>query len=469
MQHVRRWCSAVGLLALALSPIIAQAQEPQAISAKNQFNPPAHDPFGVTTINQTNPKSSETPDIYGALASGSAAQCGSGIANWTTTSAALIPIVSCSLTFSEPGFVYLAASASLGIASESSSYEALFRLGADSISGDPGTDRWVNIYTDSSDGTDKNLAVSKIVGVTAGTHTFYFLGSRFSASGTVNLYNPILSVLYFPNSSPIKACNANLNGNWTTSSETLTEINSCSLNLPQAGHVYMNANASASFVNQAYEVETRLAIDTTNVAGSYRWTNIEADTGDGTDESVATSQLMPVTSGTHTFKYLAGRSTGTGTVNLFDPSLSIIYFPAGAVTALRCGQGGAGSWSSAVSTFSPLASCSMQTGNGVVFMDGNASAGLNAPTDAAWEGLFRFSIDGIGLANTDRWLNVYPDSGDGTDRVINSQGLALLPQGVHSFAFTGRRYAGTGTVHVFRPALIVLASPTKIFIPAAIK
>ncbi len=469
MQHVRRWCLAVSLLTLFLLPLTVQAQEPQPIPNKNQINPPAHDPFGVTTTQQTNPKSSAAPDVYGALASGSAAQCGSGIANWTTISASLVPIVSCSLTFSESGFVYMAASASLGIASQSSSYEARFRLGGDNTSGDPGLDRWVNIYTDSSDGTDKNLAVSKIVGVTAGTHTFYFLGSRYSTSGTVNLYNPVLSVLYFPSSSNIKACNANIDGNWTTTSDILSEINSCSLNLPQAGYVYMNANASASFVNQAYEVENRLATDTTNVVGSYRWTNIEIDTGDGTDESVASSQLVPVTSGNHTFKFLAGRRSGTGTVNLFDPSLSIIYFPAGSVSALNCGQGGLGNWSSTQSVFSTLASCSMTTGKGVVFMDGNASAGLNTSTDNAWEGLFRFSIDGIGLSNTDRWINVYPDSGDGTDRPINAHGLAVISQGVHSFAFTGQRFAGTGTAHVFRPSLIVLASPTKVYLPAAIK
>ena len=53
----------------------------------------------------------------------------------------------------------------------------------------------VNVYNDSGDGTDKSVALSVLKSVTAGTHTFYFLGSRYNGAGTVLLYDPTLTVI----------------------------------------------------------------------------------------------------------------------------------------------------------------------------------------------------------------------------------------------------------------------------------
>ena len=81
---------------------------------------------------------------------------------------------------------YITASSSLGVTT-GGNYEARFNLNVDSTSGNASMDRWINAYTDSADGTDKNVDVSWLTPVSAGKHTFYFLGARYNGAGTVQL------------------------------------------------------------------------------------------------------------------------------------------------------------------------------------------------------------------------------------------------------------------------------------------
>jgi hypothetical protein len=59
------------------------------------------------------------------------------------------------------------ASASLGVAT-GGNYEARFNLSIDSASGNAATDRWINAYTDATNGTDKNIANTYLAPVSAG-------------------------------------------------------------------------------------------------------------------------------------------------------------------------------------------------------------------------------------------------------------------------------------------------------------
>lgn len=452
-----------------------------ALGTKNATTPPASDLNGVTRSgpDAAGPKgdaaAAEPQTIAPATAGPSGwryVTCGAGGGGgWTTSSVSWQVIRSCAIDVPEAGFVYVDATASLGIASGSTAFEARFGLNIDNATGNSSTDRWVNIYTDSGDGTDKSVADTMIQSVSAGTHTIYFLGTRYNGSGTVQLYNPTLSVLYFPSSSTdVLACGVTSNTTWTTTSTSFQTIRSCTLNVPQSGFVYVSGTASVGLSDTAFESRFRVGIDTTSgTASSDRWVNVYTDGGDGTDETVATSLVAPVATGAHTFYFLGTRYNGTGTVQLYDPSLSVLYFPSPNVTVKVCGASGSDVWTNNTISYTVIRSCTLNAPRGgLAFLDANASAGLNASSAGnEWEGQFRFGIDNSssGTPGYDRWINVYTDSGDGTDRALALSGVASIGEGIHTFYFLGKRYNGAGTLRLYSPSLTVLIPGGATFLP----
>lgn len=452
---------------------------PPAPGTKNASSQPAADPSGQTVAQAAAPGSKNYDPQAQRTQEVSAAATGTGWrfnacgsiqdGGWTTTSAAFETIRSCTLTFPENGFVYMAASSSLGVAT-GGNYEARFNLNIDSTSGNINTDRWINAYTDATDGTDKNVELSWLAPVSAGEHTFYFLGARYNGAGTVQLYDPNLSVLYFPSSSgDVLACGSSGQLVWNTTETSFQAIRSCALNVPQSGFVYINATSSAGLASGGAPYEARFRLGVDNVAGtasSDRWVNVTTDAGDGTDEAVATSLLTSVAAGAHTFYFSGTRYNGTGPVQVYDPSLSVLYFPAPNVTAKVCGAGGSDTWTNSTTTYSIVRSCTLNVPrNGFAFIDASASAGLN-DTGAGndWEGQFRVGIDNdTGTSLSDRWVNVYTDSTDGTDRPVAMTGLFNISKGVHTFYFVGRRYAGNGTLRLYAPSLTVIVPGAREF------
>ena len=141
------------------------------------------DQAGAGTKNAADPQATpETaaPQIAGDSRSFMA--CGaSGNANWTTTSTAWQVIRSCTATFPEAGVVFINATA--GVARQDTAYEGQFGLNIDNAAaGIQSTNRWVNVYPDGGDGTDKSVATSLLLPISAGTHTFYFLGARYGVA-----------------------------------------------------------------------------------------------------------------------------------------------------------------------------------------------------------------------------------------------------------------------------------------------
>ncbi|HEY0601949.1 MAG TPA: hypothetical protein VGD58_03515 [Herpetosiphonaceae bacterium] len=450
-----------------------------APGSKNATTQPAHDPNGVTTSARPAPGSkNDSGDLSAAMEATAAPSgwrftaCGSiQDGGWTTTSASFEVIRSCTLTLPENGFVYMRGSSSLGVAT-GGNYEGRFNLNIDSTSGNAATDRWINGYTDATDGTDKNVEVTWLAPVSAGAHTFYFLGARYNGAGTVQLYDPSFSVLYFPSSSAdVLACGAAGNTVWNTSETSFQEIRSCGLNVPQSGFVYINGSSSAGLASggQPYEARFRLGVDAvTGTASSDRWVNVTTDSGDGTDEAVAVSLLTSVAAGAHTFYFSGTRYNGTGPVQLYDPTLSVLYFPAPNVTAKVCGAGGSDTWTNSTTSYSIIRSCTLNVpDNSFAFIDATASAGLN-DTGAGndWEGQFRIGVDNdTGSSIFDRWVNVYTDSTDGTDRPVSNGGIVNISKGVHTFYFVGRRYAGNGTLRLYSPSLTVIVPGATGYIP----
>ncbi|HEX6288627.1 MAG TPA: hypothetical protein VFZ66_05520 [Herpetosiphonaceae bacterium] len=454
---------------------------PPPPGSKNATTQPTHDPHGVTSSGPALPGTKNDDGDLSAASSAAAAgtgwrftACGTiQDGGWTTTSNSFETIRSCTLTLPENGFVYLIGSTALG--RNNGDFEARLNVSIDSASGNAATDRWINVYGDSGDGTDKNAQVTLLAPVSAGTHTFYFLGARYNGAGTLQLYDPSLSVLYFPGSSgDVLACGVASNTVWTTTADSFQEIRSCGLNVPKSGFVYLNGTTSAGLGSGgAYEGRFRLGVDTVSgTASSDRWVNVYTDSGDGTDEAVATSLLTSVSAGTHTFYFSGARYNGTGTVQLYDPSLSVLYFPAPNVTAKVCGAGGSDTWTNSTTTYSIIRSCTLNVpDNGFAFIDASASAGLNS-TGAGndWEGQFRVGVDNdTGSSLFDRWVNVYTDSGDGTDRIVAISGLVNISRGVHTFYFVGRRYAGNGTLRLYSPSLTVIVPGATHYIPMIAK
>jgi hypothetical protein len=477
--HVEDCVPPVGATAASGSSTVESAPEP---GSKNASAPPADDPLGVTTEGPAEPGSknydpaatgtekAESPAGWFFLACGAIQDGG-----WTTTSSSFETIRSCTLTVPENGFVYITGSTALGI--KDGNYEARLNVSIDSPSGNIGTDRWINAYTDGGDGTDKNIETTLLAPVSAGAHTFYFLAARYNGTGTVQLYDPSLSVLYLPASSDdVLACGASGNLVWNTTDTTFQAIRSCSLDAPQSGFVYVSGTASAGLASGGSPYEARYRIGVDNVSGtasSDRWVNVTTDTGDGTDEAMATSLLTSVAAGSHTFYFSATRYNGTGPLQVYDPSLVVLYFPAPNFTAKVCGAGGSDTWTNSTTSYSVIRSCTLNVPrNGFAFVSASASAGLNA-TGAGndWEGQFRIGVDNeTGSSLFDRWVNVYTDAGDGTDRPVAHSGIVNVSRGIHTFYYVGRRYAGTGTLRLYSPSItVIVPNSVTVFMPFAIR
>ncbi len=451
-----------------------------APGSKNATTQPAHDPNGITRYTPAAPGTKNFSDELSAAVDAEATSSPSGWrfsacgqirdGGWTTTSSSFEVIVSCTRTFPENGFVYIKASTSVGRAG--ADVEARLNVSVDSASGNTATDRWINVYGDSGDGTDKNVDVTLLAPVSAGEHTFNFLGARYNGTGTLQLYDPSLSVLYFPSSSAdVLACGASGNLIWKTAETSFQTIRNCALNVPKSGFVYISGSASAGLDSggAAYEARFRLGVDSVaGTASSDRWVNVTTDSGDGTDEAVSTSLLTSVASGAHDFYFLGARYNGSGPVRLYDPSLSVLYFPAPNVTAKVCGAGGSDTWTNSTTAYSIIRSCTLNVPrSGFAFIDATASAGLNASSPGnEWEGQFRIGVDNdSGSSLFDRWVNVYTDTGDGTDRPVTNSGVVNISQGVHTFYFVGRRYAGEGTLRLYSPSLTVIVPGATSYIP----
>ena len=92
---------------------------------------------------------------------------------------------------------------------------------------------------------------------------------------------------------------------------------------------------------------------------------------------------------------------------------------------------------------------------------GSASIGKSDPPGGApYEGLFRIATGGESLSNTERWIDIDNDSGDGTDRTLATQWSGELNPGTYAFSLQGSRYSGSGEVRAYDAAVHVLLLPS---------
>ena len=337
----------------------------------------------------------------------------------------------------------------------------------DSVTGDPSVDRWVNVYNDAGDGTDKSLALSVLAPVTAGAHTFYLLGRRYGGAGTVLVYDRTLSVIFVPaTAANVQVCGASGNLDWTTTSSTFQEVRQCSLNVPSEGLAFITTDTSLARQDGEYEAQFKIGVDSTaGDANSDRWVNVYNDAGDGSDETVRISALLPLAAGNHTL-LLAGQAICGSRHRPSLRSYAHRHLPANAECHAerlrRIGIPGLDNDFEFVSSDPPVHHRIDRGRLGIPFCGWECGA----PEDGEYEAQFQIAIDNTaGNANTDRWMNIYNDAGDGSDKGLALSVLRPITQGTHTFYLLGRRYSGTGTVLVYDPTLSVIASAPRVLLP----
>jgi hypothetical protein len=380
--------------------------------------------------------------------------CGaSGSDVFTTTSSTFVPVRTCSVTAPQDGTLVVVATASAGLDAPGASgaYELQGRLGVDAPAGSAATDRYVDVTPDGADGTDRALADTTAVPVPAGRHTVTLGVRRSSGNGTVRLYSPQLTAVFVPGDSAQAAvCSDGDDDQWTTASAALQTVRSCRLTLPVASDVLLLAGASAgATAGGGYELRTRLAADgATAIAGSERRLDLADQPSGGADAAAFSSALVGLDAGTHELTLLASRSAGSGTVALDDPQLTAVAIPRTGSRLTACGTGGLGTFSTTAGALAPVRSCDATAAvAGSALIVGSASAALG--TGGASELRARLGVDNpTGTAATDRWVDVYPDGGDGTDATLALSAFSSVTAGPHTFSLSAHRYAGAGAIRL---------------------
>jgi hypothetical protein len=393
------------------------------------------------------------------------------IDKWAASSSMFQTISSCTLVVPTDGKAYINASASLGLTVGGQMYEGRFRLAVDGINLTQ-IDRWVNVYPDNSDGSDVSLAMSTIETIGPGTHTFTLVGALWNGPGPILLYRPALSVLFFPSSTKNLLCTATTIDGWSTTSMTFRAIRSCTLNLPTRGTVYIDANATVSLAGagESYEGSFRIGLDGNYLAQTERRVNIYTDSGDGSDATLATSTTQTLEAGRHSFSFVAKLYGGTGPLQVYRPSLSVIFSPEGSLAPIKSSPA-LDNWFSSSYDFMPVTTVTLNLScPATVLVQANASVGLATFGPEPYEAHFQIKVDGVGFIESDRWLNIYTDDGDGTDKSLATTLVRSLQPGFHTFELDARLYSGAGPVQLYDPvvAVVVIYDCTMTYLPVMI-
>ncbi len=376
--------------------------------------------------------------------------CAAEASGFQSASPAASEVIACSINAPVDGVLLAYGSASVSY--NDGEYELRAAITVDNPTFDTFGDRWLNIYADAGDGTDKSLALNRYKAVTAGLHTVRFLASRFVGPGSINLFDPQLAVVFVP--APLaQQTTCGITSGGVVSLGVDASIVTCSIPVAAAGTAFVSASASVGYGTAASEALMALALDGEPMLATQRWVNTYPDSGDGTDESIATQYAFDVGVGTRTFAVRASRFSGTGTPRLYDTAINVIVVPTTA--GLFCQSQGNLIYTSASNTFSAARTCSLSLAQPArAMMFGSASMSFS---NQPYEANFRLAIDDLaGLAPTDRWVNVDTDSGDGTDRTMAVNATRDVGAGTRQFNLVGRRFSGAGTARAFNAGLAVL-------------
>ena len=370
----------------------------------------------------------------------------------------------CNLTVPEAGQIFVSANGSAGF--DDAYARVLFRIKIDG-SQKYETDRYMAVFDDTGDGSDASVALSGLFPVAAGSHVVSFLGLHNSGSGTLRVYDPALTVLFIPGSgTDLLTCSDMDSTEFSTSSIDFVVMRTCTLTLPGDGWAFISADGSAlgtSTPSEAFEAAFTIGIDdTTGTDDATRWVDaygVGLNGKDAVDRTIALTMLKPVSAGRHTFNFVGRRTIGSSNIRVASPSLSVIYMPAPGLHIASCGVLDRTPWTTTSPDFSVVRQCGLNLPeDSVAFIAADANLGLSVDP---FEAHLRLGIDSTeGDGDTDRYVNVYPNSNDGTDDSAAVTVLKPVTAGNHTFYLLGRRILGPGTI-LLRYATLTVIVPVS--------
>jgi len=405
-------------------------------------------------------------------AGGPLAFCSSyGGPNWISRNSRNYQTVrGCSLSVPTDSVAYINATATGVLPRDQGSWVGSFQLAVgatpDSLQGDARTERTLFLRNNRDLPNDpdslgaKTLATSLLQPLAAGTHSFGLLG--IANFGEVRLTNPAISVVFIPRTTlDVASCGQGSN-TWTaTPAANFQSIVSCPLTVPRDGYALVSATSAVGAADQAYEARFRIGTDTVGAPQSDRYVNVYPAPFSVSSETVASSALLPVRAGSNTFHFLGYRYAGSGTMNVRNPYLSVIYFPSSSLSAFSCAAAGANLVSVDQTTFTPVVSCQLAVPRDTLaFIDSSMSVSIGtSPSGPAqeYEGRSRIGVDSTeGAAETERRFSTEADEGDGSDLSVAGAVVVPLARGAHTFSVNVRRSRGNQPVRMYTPTLNVL-------------
>ncbi len=452
----------------------SEEQNPRPAPQNEQENPPVVDPginpdFDPGLAQQNPPLPGEAgPGAADVFPSMIQACNAAGEDNYTNATSATSVVRSCRLIAPVAGNVLVIATGTVDYIDNP--YVAFFNVSVDIPAGDANYDRYVHVIQDATYGdSDRSISVSALLPVTAGVHTIYFTGTRYSGSGTITLSDPALSAVFIPsNNVDMVTCSSSGQQNFTTTSGTLVAARQCTFTMPAASAVFIMYNTGLALLDSAYEAHLRLGIDNlTGDSANDRW----VDLGDlGGFNSAQVSGVYSLAAGTHTVYGLAGRWGGSGTVWLFDSALTVLVIPPDGRLLQYCSHQGQQSFTTTSTSPVAVHTCNgfLKPPGGWILTVGDGGMDLY---DSYYEATFEPMVypSPHNFEHT-RWETVYPGDGSGFDTTFVMSRMDYMPSGSSDYTLEVSRSSGSGTIELYDPSFTQLYFPyTMLTLPAIMR
>lgn len=376
--------------------------------------------------------------------------------SWTNATNNFSTVRECSLTVPEDGKVFISADAT--VVSSAIANKGEFDVSIDSTTSGVGAPRWVTIRDDGSGGQKLSLARTAMAPLSTGSHTIRLLGRSDFPPDSMRLDNASLSAIFIPNGSDLLACYDD-DSEWNTTSPSYSSILKCGLTVPENGWVFITADASVRWQDLSQDLELAFEFDDTPTPeGATRF--LGAHTGTWSFSPAALSMLKPVTAGDRTFALVGRRDQGPGQIDVYHPSLNVIYIPSSSAYAITCGEADTDLWSTTSSAWQGIEKCSLQVPTDAwAFVSASSSVNYS---DGPFLGEFQVRIDDDATKSSSRQVNIYSTDAFGRDNTVAVSLLKPIVDGSHTFHFRGQRASGTGTMQLYRPTLTAIVPLTTL-------
>lgn len=372
----------------------------------------------------------------------------------TSTSASFEQVVACSLTLQAKSVLIITASSSVSLAQGSEGYEAAFRVAVDATSL-PQTERRVGISTNPSYGIDGSMTTIAVLTVGPGDHLFALMAARSGGNGTMQLYNPTITVLVLPSVADIQICQSDPLAASTTTTSTFAPVATCSLTTTESGSVMLLANSTvgAQAGSGLTTGRFRVGVDGVTVAQSERLTEIPAD---GSERSMALQHVQGVPAGTHSLTLHAARD-GSGTLRLRYPTVVAVFVPDTSQIGSMCGSSGTTTVTVNSASLVPVVACRVTLKYpGKILVSTGSAFGLPKATEQ-YGAFICVDVNGTALGQTGMLLHLSTSKNNEIDRTLTTQTVQTLPPGTYTVTLMANRYDGSGAMQLVNPSVTVLA------------